>query len=96
MAAGKARDASGRLVQKYPDVRGLLGTAKARKALWEATKISGPQSGIRYSAAREGLVIEQLRKLQGKVSAEAGAAAAEAQCASGDEAPLTSDSEEEG
>ena len=82
-------------MQKYPDVRGLLGTAKARKALWEATKVSGPQSGIRYSAAREGLVIEQLRKLQGKVSAEAGAAAAEAQCASGDEAPPTSDSEEE-
>ena len=40
-------------------------------------------------------MIEQLRKLQGKVSAEAGAAAAEAQCASGDEAPPTSDSEEE-
>ena len=47
------------------------------------------------AAAREGLVIEQLRKLQEKVSAEAGAAAAEAQCASGDETPPTSDSEEE-
>ena len=58
--------------------RGLLGTGKARRALWEATKISGPQSGSRFSAAREGLVIEQLRKLQDEVSAKGEAAAAEA------------------
>ena len=82
-------------MQKYPDVRGLLGTGKARRALWEAIKISGPQSGGRFSAAREGLVIEQLRKLQDKVSAKAEAAAAEAHCASGDETPPTSDSEGE-
>ena len=88
--SGKARDSTGKLQQRYPDVRGLLEVGSVRAKLWATVHSSGRGTG--FDPDREGRVITELRKLQDQVKAqEVDAAEMEQE----GEQPLTSDSEAE-
>ena len=96
--SGKVRNPEGKLMQRYPDVRGLLtegeSGSSARVKLWKAVHSMG--SG--YDPDREGKVITELKKLQDQVRGSSTLAADEAEGADmepDEEEPFTSDSEEE-